>query len=733
MNKKEAKKTLLIGCVATPVPHGAKRSKVFLLLFFQKKKFLLALLALFCADIWHRSTFTSPSPTAILTDRNGVFMAQIGGGPAGYGYWPVQSVPPRVALAILALEDKRFWDHPGVDPLAVLRALREDAGAGKRLSGASTLAMQVARMEHPEARSVPAKLMEAATALVMTARYGRDGVLKQYLLLVPFGQNSHGIGHASAWYFDRPIADLSWAQIAFLAAIPQAPGLYNPENPLGLLRVKHRAAAALARLREGQIIDAPTYQEALTDLFLLQPRPHPARDPDALHAILRIASLASSAPLPPQIQSTIDLGLETEVSGIARRHLAQLEPEGARQIAVIVADRASMKVLALVGSGNYSARQEGKIDFSARWRSPGSTLKPFIFAQALDAGTITPETILNDIPDSGTGVDNADWRFLGPLLPAQALGNSRNVPAASLVRAEGFSRSEAFLTDLGLRDVSSPTPYYGLTLAIGGMPTNLIRLTAAYGALANDGVWRPLTWYESEPAPPPTRKISLATARTVTLFLADPMARLPSFARMGATEFPFPVAVKTGTSQGYRDAWVEEYTADYVIGVWVGRPDGAPMDELGGAASAALIGRDILLNLYKTETDGQNDDDFAPPPNTAPQEICAVTGRPGSCAEQLTVYLAATAPHPAAAASLRLHITAPLNNSVFILNPDTPPGLAVLPLRAAGAGSAALEWFVDGQPFQVGNPVQWPATPGRHVFEVRTPGATAKPVIVFVQ
>jgi len=301
-----------------------------------------------------------------------------------------------------------------------------------------------------------------------------------------------------------------------------------------------------------------------------------------------------------------------------------------------------------------------------------------------------------------------------------------------LVRAEGFSRAEAFLTALGLRDVFAPTPYYGLTLAIGGMPTNLIRLTAAYGALANDGVWRPLTWYEGEPEPPAEQKISLGTARTVTLFLADPMARLPSFARMGATEFPFPVAVKTGTSQGYRDAWVEEYTADYVIGVWVGRPDGAPMDELGGAASAALIGRDILLQLYKTETDGQNDDDFAPPPHTAPQQVCAVTGRPGQCAEQMTVYLAGSPTHAAAARIVRLHITAPLNNSVFVLNPDTPPGLAVLPLRAAGA-SGAVEWVVDGQPFQVGNPVQWPASAGRHVFEVRDGEARSKPVIVFVQ
>jgi penicillin-binding protein 1C len=716
----------------------------FSVLFLKKRKKAAAFLILLTcaawlgAGIWRRATFITPPPTSILTDRNGVFMAQLDGGPNGYGYWPVRAVPVRVADAILALEDKRFWDHPGVDPLAVFRAARDDVSAGRRLSGASTLAMQVARMQHPEVRSLPAKLMEAATALVMTARYGRGGVLKQYLLLVPFGQNSHGIEYAAAWYFDRPVSDLSWAQIAFLSAIPQAPGRYNPGNPQGLGWAKQRAAAALARLRQEQVIDAPTYQEALADLAVLQLRGHPARDPAALHAILHVASITQDAPAPPEIRSTIDLGLEDAVTAIARRRLAQLEPEGARQVAVIIADRASMDVLALVGSGRYGAEDDGEVDYALRWRSPGSTLKPFIFAQALDTGTITPDTILDDAPDSGTGVDNADRRFLGPLLPAQALGNSRNVPAASLVRLAGLARSEAFLSQLGLHDNEAATPYYGLTLAIGGMPTDLARLVAAYGALANDGVFQPLRWYDGENLAPPSRVISLNTARTVTLFLADPMARLPSFSRMGSTEFPFPVAVKTGTSQGYRDGWVVEFTADYVIGVWAGRPDGAPMDELGGAASAALISRDVLLQLYKNQTDGQDDGNFSPPPGTAPEDVCAATGMAGHCAEQLVVYLGGNASAPTAARpAATLRITSPLNHSAFILNPDAPPGLAVLPLSAAGAGGAPLEWFVDGQAYQMaGNPndpVLWPATPGHHIFQARTPSAASKPVDVMVR
>lgn len=702
-----------------------------------------AVLLVFAHNIWTASTFIAPRPTTIMTDRNGVFMAQLGGGPGGYGYWPVAYVPSRVALAVLALEDRRFWDHPGVDPFAVLRALGQDASAGRRVSGASTLAMQVARMQHPQARTWGAKLTEAAVALVMTARYGREAVLAHYLMLAPFGQNSHGIAYAAEWYFSRPVQDLSWAQIALLSAIPQSPGRYNLDRPAGLARAKARARLALIRLHGQGIIDTPDYTEALADLAGLTPRQYPERQPAALHAIVLTAAMAAKGPPVEQLHSSIDLGLEQLVDQIASQRLAGFEAAGARQVAVIVVDRQSMAVRAFLGSGSYTAQDAGMVDYALRWRSPGSTLKPFIYAQALDRGTISPVSLVQDAPDSGTGIDNADMRFLGPMLPAQALANSRNVPAALLVRKDGLEASYWFLNRLGLSDNTSPAERYGLALAVGGMPTNLARLVTAYGALANDGAWRPLQWYEAQPQPAAVPIISADTARLITLFLADPMARLPSFGRMGATEFPFPVAVKTGTSQGYRDAWVVEYSGQYVVGVWVGRPDGQPMDELGGATSAALIGQDILLKLYSHETDGQNDGGFAPPPGTRPQEVCASTGAAviGHCAQQMVVYLPNGATLPAAAPpvpSAKFRIVAPLNNSLFILNPDTPPGLAVLPLRVAPAGPAQVEWYVDGQPYQTanaGDTVEWPVTPGRHVFVAESPATRvwSKPVVVAVQ
>jgi penicillin-binding protein 1C len=696
-------------------------------------------LAGMAAFIWHRSTFIEPRPTAILSDRHGAFLGQIGGDERGYGYWPVAQVPQRVGAAILALEDKRFWDHPGVDPVAVARAVRSNLSEVRRVSGASTLAMQVARMQHPAARGYVAKAIETATAIVMTARYGRERVLQQYLRLVPFGQNSHGIAHAARWYFDKPVEDLSWAEIALLSAIPQSPAAMNPATEGGRLRAVERGHRALARLHDQHVLTDAEFAHAEDDIDHLVIQKHPPRPADALHLVLETETMTEAA-RPERIASTVDLALEERVTALARQRLDTLRAQGAEQMAVMVVDPKTAEVLALVGSSRYSAAQSGMIDYALRSRSPGSTLKPFIYAQALERGDIAPSTILIDDPDNGTGIDNADRRFLGPLLPRQALGNSRNVPAAKLIRVSGLSQTHWFLGNLGLHDGNRPAERYGLTLAIGGLPTGLDRLVTAYDALANDGVLRPLKWYQGQDLPEPRRVLSAQTAREITAFLADPMARLPSFARMGSTEYPFPVAVKTGTSQGYRDAWVVAYSEKYLVGVWIGRPDGRPMAGLSGATSAAMVAHDILIDLHGADSDGLADGEFRPPAGLRPATLCAATGKPsdGRCDRVLTEFVpqspapgALLAESPISApADVHLRIATPNNHATFIQNPEMPATLAFLPLRLMpGTGLPQVVWYVDDKRFQVaeaGETVHWPLSVGRHRIQARAPFGEAR-------
>ncbi|RYI88741.1 MAG: glycosyl transferase, partial [Acetobacteraceae bacterium] len=371
----------------------------------------------------------STAPTPILTDRHGVFLAQLGherdlGGErvTEYGYWQARPLPDRVARASLALEDRRFWSHPGVDPLAVARAAWQRlTGFGGR-SGASTIAMQVARMQAPAARSLGAKALEAGTALALTWRYGRAAVLEQYLRLVPYGNGSHGIAHAARFYLDKPVADLSWAEIAFLSAIPQAPALHNPLRPEGLRRAIARGQRALGELAAQGAMPAAELETARAQLAALVLPPAPRR-PAALHLVARLREAlardgaATLDPADPRLRSRIDLAVQASVEAQALARLAALRPRGAQQVAVMVVRRADRQVIAAMGSAGYATTPGGAFDFTRASRSPGSTLKPFLYALALQRGDLAPAEIMGDVPDGASGIGNADGGWLGPILP----------------------------------------------------------------------------------------------------------------------------------------------------------------------------------------------------------------------------------------------------------------------------------------------------------------------------
>ena len=674
---------------------------------------LLLLLAVYGARVIQDAHLEAPAATPVITDRAGIYLTQAGRSADGrteYGYWTVDP-PPRVVAMTLALEDGRFWRHPGVDPLAMLRAAWSRLHGGR--SGASTIAMQVARMQHPRPRTLWAKAVEAGTALALTARYGRAAVLAHYLRLAPYGQGSHGIGHAAWWYFDKPAADLSWAEAALLAAVPQAPALAQPRRAAGLLRAEARAARVLPA----------AFAE---DLRAVRPRPAPVRPAIAMHAILRLQRMADQAvpdPGNPVLRATLDLRRQAAVLAVVERDLRAWRRVGADQAAVMVVRRGTNEVLAATGSAGWRTRPGGQIDFTAAQRSPGSTLKPFLYALALDRGQLSAQEVMDDGPERSAGVMNADNAYLGPLLPRQALANSRNVPAVSVLRRIGLETTFDWLREAGLHRLDGPASRFGLAMAIGALPTRLDRLMPAYGALADEGALRELAWWHDD-RPASSRSImSRNAARQVTQFLSDPMARLPSFPRYGASEYPFAVALKTGTSQGYRDAWTVAWSQDYVVGAWVGRADAGPMAGLSGARSAARLVQSVLLSLHGAGRADLLAGEFATP-DGRPTAICTGTGRPGACAAQLMEWVPA-APSAPAAPPRRLVITHPEPNQHVWRNPEAPARLNRLVLRATAEPPVAqVMWVVDGAPAGLAaadQPFYWPLTPGRHRFEVRLP------------
>ncbi len=575
----------------------------------------VAALALFTLAILatglSRATLDAPDPTVLLRDRHGRFLGETGGDDAtGHGYWPVAELPPRVVAATLAAEDRRFWRHPGVDARAVLRAVWQNVSSGEQVSGASTVAMQVARMQRPGKRTYLRKATEAVSALALTRRHGRAAVLRHYLRRVPYGNQIHGIAYAARRYLDKPVADLSWAEVAFLAAIPQAPARANPFTSRGRRRAAERGRWILDQLLASGELSASEHELAVEQIRELRVPYRTRRPEDAMHAVLALARtfekpehLAAIADH-PVVTTTLDLDLQREVSWMVFQRLWQWQDRGAGNAAVIVLDRETREVLAWVGSAGYfDDARAGAIDYARVPRSSGSTLKPFLYAQALERGTLTPATVLDDLGRGAGGIGNADGRFLGPLLPRVALANSRNVPAADLLARLGLDQGYGFFRRLGLHDDAVPAHRYGLGLAIGGLPVTLEQLVRAYTVLAGDGRLGELVWYRRQGVAPPRRLISEDVARHLSLFLSDPMARLPSFPRMGHLEYPFPVAVKTGTSSRYHDAWTVAYSRRLLVGAWVGHPDHRPMAGLSGYRSAARLVRDVLIHLHGDQTD----------------------------------------------------------------------------------------------------------------------------------
>ncbi len=616
----------------------------------------------------------------LLLDRRGEFLSELSDPRVeGFGYWRIRSLPPRVAAATLAIEDHRFYWHPGVDPLAILRAVWQNFRSGRRISGASTIAMQLARLQRPAQRTLPNKLMEAARALLMVLRYGREAVLAQYLRLAPYGNQIYGIAYAARRYLAKPVEDLSWAEVAYLVALPQAPGLMNPFSARGHALALLRARRILGLLRDREELDLVEFSAATRELGQFQMPRRKRRPKEALHAILELERLAREPARAallqghPLIRTSLDLGLQRRVARLVGRNVRRYSNRGVGNGACIVVKAGTNEILAWVGStGYFNEKRAGSIDYILRLRSPGSTLKPFVYAAALELGTITPATVLEDLRRPRGGFGNADGIFLGPLLPRIALANSRNIPATNLLRKTGLETVYSFMQRLGLHKDEQPATRFGLTLALGGMPVTLEHLVEAYTVLSNDGLHQPLRWLKKEPFIAKERVFSRATARQILLFLSDPVARLPSFPRMGNSEYPFPVAVKTGTSSGFRDVWTVASSRRATVGVWMGHPDATPMSALGGYEAAAPLAHKILLLLHQDQTAGLQDLPFPAPEGFVRQPICVMSGKLATpaCHRIIQEYFS---PGQAPKSSCRTHLRIAIDTRNGLMASDRTP------------------------------------------------------------
>jgi penicillin-binding protein 1C len=573
------------------------------------------------------------TPSQVLLDRRGRFLGEVFGAKESYGFWPLPaSLPTKVVVTTLETEDRSFYEHDGVAWGSVLRAAWQNVSNRRVISGASTIAMQVARMQHPRTRTLFAKLHEGTEGLLLVRKHGHDAVLRQYLTIAPYGNRTHGIVRAANLYFDKPIDDLSWLQAAYLAALPQQPSRMSPWTKDGHARAMARARRILTQLHQRRVIGDEDLHVALTSELALSK--HPARPKEAMHAVL-----AWSRRLPTDRvihRTTIDLDVQRTAFKALTDNLGTLRSAGAGNTAGLVVDLPTGEVLAYVGSADYfDADARGSIDYLATRRSPGSALKPFIYAMALENGTHTPASELPDTPvefataNGGLYVpENITHTFLGPMLLRQALGNSRNIPALRVLSEVGVDRVVQRLERGGVKQVKYDPSAYGLTLAMGSLHVTPIELAQLYTALGNKGVTVPLKRFVDETPAPGVRLLSEDAAMLTAHMLADPEARRPAFPPGGSLDYDVAVAVKTGTSQGYRDAWAAAFSDRLLVVSWVGNHDWRRMNLVSGATAAApavhtileKVSPDIRPWLAPTMT-------FALPSGSVAVDVCALSGR----------------------------------------------------------------------------------------------------------
>jgi len=621
-------------------------------------------------DAWIDATILPPLALEMsveVLDRDGDLLRAY---TVADGRWrlalPPDKVDPKYLKMLLAYEDKRFYQHHGVDPRSVVRAVLQAVWNGRVVSGGSTLTMQVARLlEEGTTGEVGGKLRQMRVALALERRLTKDQILQLYLHLAPFGGNLEGVRAASISYFGKEPLRLTPAEAALLVAIPQAPESRRPD------RAADRAEAArnrvLARAVEEGVIDAEEAAAALREDVPGLRKPFPALAP-------HLADRArADQPQALAHHLTIDGGLQKKLEALA---LEAVAGKGERlQVAILVADHASGEILGSVGSAGYQADlRQGFVDMTRALRSPGSTLKPLVYALAFDEGLAHPETMIDDRPMAfgAYAPQNFDKLYLGTIRMREALQLSRNIPVVALTEAMGPAKLISAMEKAGMQPVF-PGDQPGLAIALGGVGVTLSDMVQLYAALARGGVARPLSWRLDAEGPDGQRVVSEVAAWQVGDILAG-LAPPP-----GAPANR--LAYKTGTSYGHRDAWAIGFDGTHVIGVWMGRADGTPVPGAFGADVAAPV----LFQAFN-RLKGKLDPQPAAPAST---------------------LLVANAELPLPLQRFRSR------SAVFEEEPDAPavafpPDGAEVELLAAGlkvrvtGGTAPFTWLADGVPVIVG-------------------------------
>lgn len=507
----------------------------------------------------------------------------------------LEDIPETLIQATLAAEDKRFWEHHGIDFLATARSLKDALSSRRFVSGASTITQQTVKLTNdPAKRTLSTKIIEAFRARKLEMNHSKEEILALYFNNINYGNRTQGPKQAAKHYFNKELNQLSLAETALLAGLPQAPTRHNPrKNPNGAVE---RRNWILDRMAEVYSINSEQIQRSKNEPLLLW------------HSTIsnnyeEIAELIHSKEN-KTIQTTLSKDLYENVKRITQAELEKIQHKNVNNAAVVVIHNPTGEILCLLGSPNFSSPLGGQYNAAIIPRSPGSALKPFNYLLAFEQRGLTPASIIPDIPThypSEMGAEafvNYDRKFRGPVTISQSLGSSLNIPAVRVLnQIGGAEKLYHFLQKLGISTLNKPPHEYGLTLSIGGGEVNLLELTNAYATLARLGAHKSAILQKQD-----TVSYRVATKEQCYLIaqiMTNNHARSSTFGYHSKLRLPFPCAVKTGTSTDYKDNFCVGFTKDFTVGVWVGNIDNSPMQGVSGVTGAGPIFHQTMLSLHE--------------------------------------------------------------------------------------------------------------------------------------
>lgn len=694
-----------------------------------------------------------PPPATEVTARDGTLLyTRLS--PKGQRALPAGPAAQHLVDATLAGEDHRFAWHPGVDPVAVARALWLNVQRQRFAFGGSTLTQQLVRLCMPAPRTLGSKLRESFWALVLERQRTKQDILRLYLARAPYGGSLVGAEAAAQFYFGVPSGRLSLAQASLLAVIPRAPLRYDPRTSLSAaLQRRHHVLGLMVTRGTITAEQAAAAEAEVLDLHAVPP---PMR---ASHAVWRVLSATPVGT--PRVTTTLDAELQERAEVLVRRTVEELSDRGVSQAAALVVELPGGEVRAYVGSAGKDERH-GQVDALISHRSPGSALKPLIYARALADG-LTASTVLMDVERAFNTADGAylphnfDLREHGPVRLRTALASSFNLSAVEVAQRLGERVAWDTLLSFGLHPVQRRPGEVGLGVVLGGIDVTPWDVAGAYLTLATGGRRRVPTLLSGEAAAPGGSVVSSEVAWLITNILADDEARAPAFGRHSALHLPFDAAVKTGTSKDFRDNWAVGFSTRWLVLTWAGDFEARSMRGVSGITGAGTLWHRLMRQLHA---------DADPPPfprvqGVRAERICALSGAVAGphCPHTVSEWFASgTAPEPActfhtpngqtvypasvagwarrahvdAAAGSAAAVTFPKADDVFHLDPRKEPSQRGITVLASGPAGVPLEVWMDGALVGRGSgsvSVPVVAKAGRHTLEARAGGASSEPVV----